>query len=195
MSNEITDLKKYRSSLSLRIRKRVVQNKNAYDLVVEYTNVTNRLRELGCKVSVETEHLKIENWTKNGYKNTQPQTPVKNATKKATPKHEHKTAENITPKQDSFILCLAWTEVNGSPEPVQLQKVKDYFYELCLPILDTETRKVNDTLTEHILKYEFNGTEDAFRLLKICTQFVLDAFAQTDFDKFNIAIFGKKKVF
>ena len=202
MGKEIEDLKKYRSSLSLRIRKRVVQNKNAYDLVVEYTEITNKLLALGCKVSVETDHLKIENWSKDGYKLTS--TPMKPASKsvqktpkkptKSTPVKKEKSA-NITPKQDSFILCLAWTEVDGSPEPVQLQKVKDYFYELCLPILDTEKRKVTDTLTEHVLKYEFKGTEDAFRLLKVCTQFVLDAFAQTDFDRFNIAIFGKKKVF
>ena len=85
--------------------------------------------------------------------------------------------------------------MDGAPEPIQLQKVKDYFYELCLPVLDSEDRKVTDTLTEHILKYEFKGTEESFRLLKICTQFVLDAFAQTDFDKFNIAIYGKKKIF
>jgi hypothetical protein len=27
----------------------------------------------------------------------------------------------------------------------------------------------------------------------MCTQFVLDAFAKTDFEKFNIAIYGKRK--
>lgn len=202
MDKTIEDLKKYRSSLSLRIRKRVVQNKNAYDLVVEYTDITNKLLALGCKVSVETDHLKIENWTEDGYKLTPtrmkptPKEVQKSQKKrtKSTPAKKEKT-DTITPKQDSFILCLAWTEVDGAPEPVQLQKVKDYFYELCLPILDTETRKVTDTLTEHVLKYEFKGTEDAFRLLKVCTQFVLDAFAQTDFDRFNIAIFGKKKAF
>jgi hypothetical protein len=202
MDKTIEDLKKYRSSLSLRIRKRVVQNKNAYDLVVEYTDITNKLLALGCKVSVETDHLKIENWTEDGYKLTPtrmkltPKEVQKSQKKrtKSTPTKKEKT-NTITPKQDSFILCLAWTEVDGAPEPVQLQKVKDYFYELCLPILDTETRKVTDTLTEHVLKYEFKGTEDAFRLLKVCTQFVLDAFAQTDFDRFNIAIFGKKKAF
>ena len=61
-------------------------------------------------------------------------------------------------------------------------------------ILD-ESHKVNEMYTEHILKYEFKGSEEAFRLLKICTQFVLDSFAETDFDKFNIAIYGKKKNF
>lgn len=198
MGKEIDDLKKLRSSLSLRIRKRVNQNKNAYDLVEEYTKITNELLSRGCKVSVETEHLKIENWTKDGYKfASQPlNKPSKPATKKeAKPKKPTNKTEKISPKQNSFILCLAWTEMDGAPEPIQLQKVKDYFFELCLPILDTETRKVNDTLTEHVLKYEFNGTEDAFRLLKLCTQFVLDAFAQTDFDRFNIAIFGKKKAY
>jgi hypothetical protein len=46
---------------------------------------------------------------------------------------------------------------------------------------------------EHVKRYEFNGTEDSFRMLKMCTQFVLDAFAKTDFEKFNIAIYGKRK--
>jgi hypothetical protein len=192
MDKEIDALKKTRSSLSLRIRKRVNQNKNAYDLVVEYTNITNKLREAGCNVSIETDHLKIENWTKDGYKLSD---PIMAPPTKTKPKSKTTTKSPIKPKQDAFILCLAWTEMDGTQEPIQLQKVKDYFYELCLPILDSEDRKVNDTLTEHILKYEFKGTEESFRLLKICTQFVLDAFAQTDFDKFNIAIYGKKKIF
>ena len=44
--------------------------------------------------------------------------------------------------------------------------------------------------------YDFGlmkGSEESFRLLKICTQFVLDTFAESDFDKFNIAVYGKRK--
>lgn len=197
MDKEIDALKRKRESLSLKIREYVLKNKNAYEFVVEYNEMTDKLAKMGRKVTIQADHLKLENWTPDGYKlATEPMKPA--STSKKTPElvklPEPKKLET-KPKQDSYLLCLAWTSVDGEPEPVQLQKVRDYFNELCLPILDSETRKVTDTLTEHVLKYEFKGSEDAFRLLKICTQFVLDTFAQTDFDKFNIAIFGKKKGF
>ena len=57
----------------------------------------------------------------------------------------------------------------------------------------TALRKVDDEKTEYVLKYEFEGSDESFRMLKICTQFVLDTFAQSDFDRFNIAVYGKKK--
>lgn len=192
MSDEIKTLKRKRDSLSIRIRECVNKNRNAYKYVVEHNRLTNLLKEMGCNVSIQTEHLKIENWTPDGYKYG-----ITKPSKAKSKKDEQPIKETPKPKikQDSFILCLAWTEVTGSPEPIQLKKVKDYFEELCLPVLDNETRKINETYTEHILKYEFKGSEEAFRLLKICTQFVLDSFAETDFDKFNIAIYGKKKNF
>lgn len=197
MDSEIDVLKRKRGFLSLKIRKYVLKNKNAYQFVVEYNEMTNKLINMGRKVAIQTEHLKLENWTPEGYKLAEkPMTPIK-STKKISEvcKASEQKKTELKFKQDSYILCLAWTEVDGAPEPVQLQKVKDYFCELCLPILDTEIRKVTNNLTEHVLKYEFKGTEDAFRLLKVCTQFVLDSFAQTDFDRFNIAVFGKKKGF
>lgn len=193
---EIDILKRKRRSLSLKIKDYVLKNKNAYDLVVKYNEMTNELINFGRKVTIQKDYLKLENWTPDGYRLTiQPRSKSsKPAIKKGMEsKNNRKKPINVNPGQNSFILYLAWTEMGGSSEPIQLQKVRDYFEEICLPMISTETHEINNTI-EHILKYEFNGTEDAFRLLKLCTQFVLDAFAQTDFDRFNIAIFGKKKV-
>ena len=74
------------------------------------------------------------------------------------------------------------------------KKVKDYFKELGLPVIDESVGEIEDRV-EHVLRYEFKGSEESFRMLKMCTQFVLDTFAKTDFEKFNIAIYGKRKKF
>lgn len=202
MREEIKDIKKRRERLSIKIREYVYKNKNAYELVVEYNNLTTQLVQMGCKVSIQTEHLKLDNWTPSGYKFAPtPMQPIKTRSKllentnkvitniqKPT---QGPTRESIKPKQDSFTLCLAWTEVDGEIEPTQLQKVKDYFNDLGMQVCDQETHK-NGNCTERILKYEFTGSEDSFRMLKLCVQFVIDSLAQTDFDRFNIAVYGKK---
>ena len=47
---------------------------------------------------------------------------------------------------------------------------------------------------EHKIKYEFEGDERSFKILKYSAQFLLDTISNTDYEKFNIAIFGKKQL-
>ena len=46
--------------------------------------------------------------------------------------------------------------------------------------------------SENIIKYEFDGDDGAFKILKHSAQFLLDTISNTDYEKFNIAIYGKK---
>ena len=189
---EIKKLKTRRFNLREKIRTCVKEGKNAYDYVIELHEVLAKLRGFGINVSVEKDYLQIEYWNNfesSSQKSTQKihhTKPIENQSK------ENKIKENKQ-KQDSFSLCLAWTSIDGSPAPIQVQKVKEYFEELCMELED-ESSKIHDPgCTEHILRYKFEGSEESFRLLKICTQFVLDTFAESDFDKFNIAVYGKRK--
>ena len=179
---DITSLKKRRESLKIKIRSWMKKNKDVKPLVIEYNEIVNKLKELGVNAEVKADYLQLSYWDSSEMKNSNPQPAEKNNITK------------IHPKQDSFILCLAWSTDLQNNTPVQVSKVLTYFNELGLTNIDEEVGEIENRI-EHIIKYEFKGTEEAFRMLKTCTQFVLDSFAQTDFDKFNIAIYGKKKKF
>lgn len=185
----IERLKKDRVNLQLRIKEWYDKGKDATALVHDYHELLNKLRSHGIKAEVKAEYLQKYFWD-NKYKiasDKKIQLPIEQS-KPEQPKHE-----SIKPSQDSFILCLAWSELNSNEStPAQIKKVMDYFNELCLPLLDEDINHIDNRI-EHIMRYEFKGSEESFRLLKLCTQFVLDAFAQTDFERFNIAIYGKKK--
>lgn len=176
---DVEKLKKKRTYLYMKIRKYYNAGKNAKDLVYEYHNILDELRRCGVKVEVKTNYLTKEYWQDH------PSLVIQNKVQKSK-------SESIKPTRDSFLLCLAWSASLQNETPEQVTKVIDYFRELGLPLIDESVGEI-DKRMEHVLRYEFSGSEESFKMLKTCTQFVLDAFAKTDFEKFNIAIYGKKK--
>lgn len=178
---DINTLKRKRVNLQLRIKEWVDKGKDARKLVVEYHQLLNQLRECGVKIENRADYLQLEYWDKS---------------KMVTPKERKTTTKQneqiISIDKNSYILCLAWIE-QSNKTPIQVQKVKDYFEELGLECIGSDDRKVDEIKNEYLLKYEFEGSDESFRMLKTCTQFVLDTFAQSDFDRFNIAVYGKKK--
>ena len=183
---EIKKLQTKRFNLRKKIRTYIERDKNAYDLVVEFHSVVDQLKKLGVRASIEKDYLQLEYWNKDK--------PKQISSKKASKSKSKNTKTINTLNKNSYILCLAWIE-QSNKTPIQVQKVKDYFEELGLECIGSDDRKVDENRDEYLLKYEFEGTEDSFRMLKTCTQFVLDTFAQSDFDRFNIAVYGKKKNF
>jgi hypothetical protein len=185
-SKEIDELQRRRSNLQIRIKDWLDSGKNAIELVKEYHEIIDRLAELGVKAEFRAEYLKLEYWGETPKQSPKPvsQTPP--------PPIKEPEVEKVQPKlHHIYTLNLAWVETDNNI-PIQVQKVKSYFKDLCLKCNGEDVVQAANG-TEHVLKYEFEGTEESFRLLKVCTQFVLDSFAQTDFDKFNIAVFGKKR--
>lgn len=191
-NKEIDDLQRKRFNLQIRIKDWVDSGKDARELVKEYNQMVDTLRAAGVKAEIRAEYLKMEYWDKS-YKPAQKSIQSTNIPKYPQRENEEIKQEKNDKKSDSFILCLAWTSIDSFAIPVQVQKVKEYFGELGMDIEAEENKPCGANCTEHILKYKFEGSEDSFRLLKICTQFVLDSFAESDFDRFNIAVFGKRK--
>lgn len=191
---DVNDLKRRRTNLQFRIKEWYKRGKNAKNLVIEYHTLLTELQSLGFKAEAKADYLQPEFWDNfNGqkYQKKQKSSTIQNPlpTQSET---EVQSNESIKPNQDSFILCLAWTAKKDTDTPEQIQKVLDYFSELNLSFIDEDIDEI-ETRIEHVMRYEFKGTEESFKMLKVCTQFVLDAFAKTDFEKFNMAIFGKKK--
>ena len=69
---------------------------------------------------------------------------------------------------------------------------KEYFDDMDIRPTDSDIYKSIGG-TENVIKYEFNGNDKSFKILKYSAQFLLDTISNTDYEKFNIAIFGKKK--
>lgn len=171
----IDKLQQDRLNLRARIKEWYDKGKDIKELVLKYHEIVRELRELGVNVEVRADYLRLDN-----------------SPSKSTSTPAPKSTQSTATQNFSYILCLAWSEESKSTKPDQIVKVQKYFDELGLQVLDEEIGKINNR-TEHVLKYEFKGSEESFRLLKLCTQFVLDSFAKSEFEKFNVAIFGKKK--
>lgn len=182
---DINELKRRRLRLRDKIKTYDSKGKDASQLVHEYYELIEELKKYGINHEIKAQYLQKSYW-ENKFEN------ASQSTQKNKSNIIKKEEQIIKPNQDSFTLCLAWTDITDKSTPEQIKKVMNYFEELCLPILDEDINNI-DNRVEHVLRYEFKGSEESFRLLKICTQFILDSFAQSEFEKFNIAIYGKKK--
>lgn len=183
---KIEDIKKIESrrfNLKIKIRKYILENKNAYDLVLEYHDLTNQLYKSGKNVSIKADYLQLENWGPAGYKLS-----TTNQQQKSEPVQEPEPKKEPARPTGEYVLSLAWIENNGTPDHVI--KIKEFLSELGLDVLDEDYKEINHRV-EKVMKYKFEGDEKSFRLLKTCTQFILDSFSLSELDTFNVAIYGK----
>ena len=207
LEQEILALKKRRGQLSTIIRNYIERKRYAYDKVLEFIELTKKLNSCGCKLSCDNEYVKLENWEKGGKfyhclgypKTNSAETSRVGTTKAGTTKagttKAGTTKAGTTPNDDqpkTYILCLAWTNNKGDGESKQVKEIKSLINTLYMKLVDTE-EVTNGDRVDHILKYEFVGTHDAFSLLKQVLQWVADSFAVNEMDKFNVAVYGKKK--
>lgn len=203
LEQEILALKHRRGQLKTIIRNYIERKRYVYDKVLEFIELTKKLNSYGCKLSCDNEYVKLENWEKGGkfyhcleYPKTNSEetsrvrtTKVGSTPKVGSPK-VGPTPNDEQPK--TYILCLAWTDNKGDGESKQVKEIKSLINTLYMKLVDTE-EVTNGDRVDHILKYEFVGTHDAFSLLKQVLQWVADSFAVNEMDKFNVAVYGKKK--
>lgn len=183
--DEIEALVKKRNNLNLKVKEWVKKNKNAYQLVVEFESLTNVLKAAGRNVAIQSECLKIENWEKGGkYYHLREELQVQ-------PTIIQKE-QNTKPSNNSYVLNLSWTELFQSSEPKPIKMIQDFLSKLGLKETEKDINN-NGLVVEHTIKYEYNGSDDAFNVLKAGSQFILDTFSKSDYEKFNIAIYGKKQ--
>ena len=98
----------------------------------------------------------------------------------------------VPPKKSKYIISLAWTEDNTHNLKNTIDVIKEYFDDLDLKNIDTEQFDKGN-VTEYVSKYEWVGDDESFKILKYSSQFILDTVSKSDYEKFNIAIYGKKK--
>lgn len=156
----------------------------------ELYNITKELKRLGKRVEDKAECLTYEFWE------------IIEETEKVKDKNKNqqKTIQKIQNKQDSgskfkqekYIISLAWTESNEYDIKDTINIIKNYFDNLDIKEDTYEKFKRNSDI-EHIIRYEYIGYEQSFKILKYSAQYLLDTICKNDYEKFNIAIFGKQK--
>ena len=112
---------------------------------------------------------------------------------KKKPKKKEEPKE--TPKENtthSYIITLAWSETDSEgPSKNAIDNIKKYFESMDVKEVDTDFSDMAGR-REYMVKYEYIGEDSSFKVIKDSAQFMLDELSATDYDKFNIAIFGKK---
>lgn len=173
--------------------------------VIELCDLTKQLRSVGRRVSDDAEWLKYEYWNitedvvndvkKHPEKYTSDNKRIIN---KPIPQPKTTITSSITkniqqpPKKSKYIINLAWTEDNTHNLKNTIDIIKEYFDDLELKDIGTEQFNKGNVV-EYVSKYEWVGDEESFKILKYSAQFILDTVSKNDYEKFNIAVYGKKK--
>lgn len=185
--DKIKKLKKERTRLYHRIREWKNKEKDATKLAQEYEKLTNELIQLGLKVTIQADYLKPEYYKK--YKKSKTNTKQKSITKKESTR---KLEKNI------YILSLAWTDskdtIHDNSFRYTIEKVAEYLHTLGLKKTEETFNEKEDNI-EKIIRFEFEGNDQSFQIVKLGAIYFLDTLSHNDYEKINISIFGKKRLF
>lgn len=181
--DEIKNIKNVRYKLRKKITKYIDKNiktNEVKEMVLEYHNLTKQLEDAGCKVSIKLDYLKLDYWDN-----------ISNIIPIHRTQHIIPNIINDVTEPQKYIISLAWTETPNQSISDTINKIKEYFDDMDIKAIDYDTYK-NGNNIENIIKYEFDGDDGSFKILKYSAQFLLDIISNTDYEKFNIAIYGKK---
>lgn len=181
------ELKKIKR-IRYKLREKITNNINkglkdniTKDMVIEYHRLTKILEEGGMKVSIKLDYLQLEYWN-----------DLKKDIVKIIKKPKKEIPKESLQKNNKYIISLAWTESEKYNINDTISIIKNYFEDLNIKEESYETFMRNNDI-EHILRYEYVGEEESFKILKYSAQYLLDTISKNDYEKFNIAIFGKQK--
>lgn len=198
---EIDALKKLRDKYKFRIQatkdKPAHRNRNI-KRVIDLYDITEKLKSEGRKVNIEADYYTYEYWgiTEDVVNDVKkhPEKYISSSNVKK-PINKQITQPKISiapPKKSKYIISLAWTEDNTHNLKNTIDVIKEYFDDLDLKNVGTEQFDKGN-VTEYVSKYEWVGDDESFKILKYSSQFILDTVSKSDYEKFNIAIYGKKK--
>lgn len=183
--NDIKELRHKLTKLRDRVRFGNLRGVDTYKYVLEYHEIMDDIKKHGGRTQTTCDYLDPKSyvqidgkWVYNGNKKTKvvPQKTTNNIIDKQ-PAPQHKT----------YTLSILWISSNET-KPDIIDRIGDYFNSVGVKYIKENTTQ-NGNQCEHILKYSFNGDDQSFKLLKRCTQFLLDELSTTK--EFNIEIFGK----
>lgn len=185
--DNIQELKKKHFRIKENIKNHIRRNTDYSQHIQEYFKIVKELKDLGIEVNDSSSYIKqaIEN---NGSINK------KSPLKKSSPLSVH-TEEPVTqeePKESIYKITLAWTERPGHEPSNTIKIIEDYLTENGARMIE-DTPAEFDGYAEVMRTYEWVGGDKEFTILRKSANYILDVFAENQYEKFNISIFGNKK--
>jgi hypothetical protein len=183
--NDIKELRHKLTKLRDRVRFGNLRGADTYKYVLEYHEIMDDIKKLGGRTQTACDYLDPKSyvqidgkWVYKGNKKTKvvPQKTTNNIIDK-----------QLVPQHKTYTLSILWIS-SDETKPDIIDRIGDYFNSVGVKYIKENTTQ-NGNQYEHILKYSFNGDDQSFKLLKRCTQFLLDELSTTK--EFNIEIFGK----
>ena len=95
-------------------------------------------------------------------------------------------------KDSTYKITLAWTEKPGHKPDNTLKIIENYLTENGAKMIEDTPAEFNG-YTEIMRSYKWTGGDKEFTILRKSANYILDVFAQNQYEKFNISIFGNKK--
>lgn len=183
--DNIQDLKRKHYNVKEVLKERVKNGKDVKDKVQEYLQICDELRSLGVEVNDSSPRV-LEALKQAGITNL----PHKSSTPPVT-----EPTPVIPSQQESFLykITLAWTERPGHIPDNTIQIIENYLKENGAKPTDNTTADF-DGYNEIMKTYEWSGGDKEFTILRRSANYILDIFAQNQYEKYNISIFGCKKI-
>jgi len=186
--DKIQELKRKHYNVKEIIKERVKTGREVKDKVQEYLEICEQLREAGVKVNDSSPRL-FEALKQCGKVMSSMDIPSK--------VHDQSIVIKSNPQlpvieESIYKITLAWTERPGHELNNTIKIIEDYLTENGAKEIDSSAADFNE-YKEIMRTYEWVGGDKEFTILRKSANYILDIFATSQYEKFNISIFGNKK--
>lgn len=184
--DNIQDLKRKHFRIKENIKNHMRRGTDISDKLKEYVDIVHQLEKCGVKVNDTSSYIQ------NALKTLK--TPINEFELNPCQKDSLPEAPPA-PKQEEFLykITLAWTERPGHIPDNTIQIIENYLKENGAKQTDSTTAEF-DGYNEFMKTYEWSGGDKEFSILRRSANYILDIFAENQYEKYNISIFGSKKI-
>lgn len=180
--DKIQELKRKHYNVKEVLKERIKNGKEVQDKVDEYLDIVKELRKLGVEVNDSSPRV-LEALEKCGVKSINCVSPMQEIIQPPQPE---------PPLVSIYRITLAWTERPGKEPDNTVQIIENYLKENDATFVDESDADFDDYV-EHMRSYEWSGDDKEFKILRKSANYILEVFAENQYEKFNISIFGNKK--
>ena len=185
--DNIQELKKKHYNIKEVIKNHIRRKTDCKKQVEQYLKIINELRNAGVEVNDTSSYINQALKQYNIIK-----VSGDNSFNTQSDKIETSTIPQ-EPEKSIYKITLAWTERPGREPDNTVQIIENYFKENGAREVD-RTSADFDEYKENMCSYEWNGDDKEFAILRKSANYILDVFAKNQYERFNISIFGNKKI-
>lgn len=184
--DNIQELKKKHFRIKENIKNHIRRKTDYSEYLKKYFNIVKELKTAGVEVNDTSSYIKQAIESHKTTNNERIGSAI-NGSFKSNPEPTTQTIEDSIYK-----ITLAWTERPGHEPNNTIKIIEDYLTENGAKMIE-DTPAEFDGYTEVMRSYEWTGGDKEFTILRRSANYILDIFAENQYEKFNISIFGNKK--